>query len=157
MARRIAQIVHLKPSAVAAYKDCHANVWPEILQQIHDCNIRDCKNYHHFHRPVDIFSTSFFSRAALMFVRLNFLRQRQDPLCHIQIHWQRLGRWYAQDESQSQSAGMVDHDWWDARKPESRIDGQHGSTNVVVEAVGGSFLYWVIFSQLIKRGMCQLI
>lgn len=41
--RRIAQIVHLKPSAVAAYKECHANVWPEVLQQIKDCNIKDCK------------------------------------------------------------------------------------------------------------------
>ncbi|KAL5049677.1 hypothetical protein BDW71DRAFT_152484 [Aspergillus fruticulosus] len=42
MPRRIAQIVHLKPSAVAAYKECHANVWPEVLQQIKECNIRDC-------------------------------------------------------------------------------------------------------------------
>ncbi|KAL4978427.1 hypothetical protein BDW66DRAFT_130352 [Aspergillus desertorum] len=42
MPRRIAQIVHLKPSAVAAYKECHANVWPEVLQQIEECNIRDC-------------------------------------------------------------------------------------------------------------------
>lgn len=40
---RIAQIVHLKPSAVAAYKRCHANVWPEVLQQIKDCNIKDCR------------------------------------------------------------------------------------------------------------------
>jgi hypothetical protein len=40
--RRIAQIVHLKPSAVAAYKECHANVWPEVLRQIKDCNIKDC-------------------------------------------------------------------------------------------------------------------
>jgi L-rhamnose mutarotase len=40
--RRIAQIVHLRPSAVVAYKECHANVWPEVLQQIKDCNIKDC-------------------------------------------------------------------------------------------------------------------
>lgn len=40
--RRVAQIVHLKPSAVDAYKACHAAVWPEVLQQIQDCNIRDC-------------------------------------------------------------------------------------------------------------------
>ncbi|PLB43573.1 rhamnose mutarotase [Aspergillus steynii IBT 23096] len=39
--KRIAQIVHLKPSAVAAYKECHANVWPEVLRQIEDCNIVD--------------------------------------------------------------------------------------------------------------------
>jgi L-rhamnose mutarotase len=49
--RRIAQIVHLKPSAVAAYKECHANVWPEVLQQIKDCNIKDCTyflfEFHH--------------------------------------------------------------------------------------------------------------
>lgn len=42
--RRIAQIVHLKSSAVEAYKECHANVWPEVLQQIKDCNIRDCRS-----------------------------------------------------------------------------------------------------------------
>lgn len=39
---RIAQIVHLKPTAIDAYKACHAAVWPEVLQQIQDCNIRDC-------------------------------------------------------------------------------------------------------------------
>ncbi|GCB22729.1 L-rhamnose mutarotase [Aspergillus awamori] len=37
--RRIAQIVHLKPSAIAAYKECHANVWPEVLQQIKEYSI----------------------------------------------------------------------------------------------------------------------
>lgn len=40
--RRIAQIVHLKPTAIDAYKACHAAVWPEVLQQIQDCNIQDC-------------------------------------------------------------------------------------------------------------------
>ncbi|KGO68238.1 Dimeric alpha-beta barrel [Penicillium italicum] len=43
--RRFAQIVHLKPSAVAAYKECHANVWPEILQKIKECNIIDYSIY----------------------------------------------------------------------------------------------------------------
>ncbi|RAO68103.1 uncharacterized protein BHQ10_004115 [Talaromyces amestolkiae] len=40
-ARRVAQIIQLQPGAVEAYKVCHANVWPEVLQQIYDCNIRD--------------------------------------------------------------------------------------------------------------------
>ncbi|EKV06194.1 hypothetical protein PDIG_79720 [Penicillium digitatum PHI26] len=43
--RRFAQIVHLKPSAVAAYKECHAKVWPEILQKIKECNIVDYSIY----------------------------------------------------------------------------------------------------------------
>jgi hypothetical protein len=42
--RRVAQIIHLRPEALAAYKECHANVWPEVLQQIHDCNMRNCKS-----------------------------------------------------------------------------------------------------------------
>ena len=41
--RRIAQIVKLKPEFVAKYKEVHAAVWPEVLQQIKACNIRDCK------------------------------------------------------------------------------------------------------------------
>ncbi|KAI0521145.1 DUF718-domain-containing protein [Xylaria bambusicola] len=46
--RRIAQIVKLKPEFVARYKEVHAAVWPEVLQQIKACNIRD---YSIFHDP----------------------------------------------------------------------------------------------------------
>jgi len=41
--RRIAQIVKLKPEFVDKYKEVHAAVWPEVLRQIRDCNIRDCE------------------------------------------------------------------------------------------------------------------
>jgi L-rhamnose mutarotase len=41
--RRIAQIVKLKPEFVEKYKECHARVWPEVLKQIKDSNIEDCK------------------------------------------------------------------------------------------------------------------
>jgi len=39
--RRFAQIVKLKPEFEEKYKECHANVWPEVLKQIKDCNIED--------------------------------------------------------------------------------------------------------------------
>ena len=39
--KRIAQIVHLRPSSLQAYKDCHAAVWPAVLAQIKACNISD--------------------------------------------------------------------------------------------------------------------
>ncbi|KAI9736164.1 MAG: hypothetical protein M1834_001049 [Cirrosporium novae-zelandiae] len=38
---RIAQIIHLKPEAVAGYKECHSRVWPEVLDQIKQSNIAD--------------------------------------------------------------------------------------------------------------------
>ena len=34
--RRFAQIVKLKPEFEQQYKQCHANVWPEVLKQIRD-------------------------------------------------------------------------------------------------------------------------
>ncbi|GAB7364849.1 hypothetical protein MBLNU230_g5642t1 [Neophaeotheca triangularis] len=39
--KRIAQIVRLKPDSLEAYKECHANVWPEVLKQIKNCSIDD--------------------------------------------------------------------------------------------------------------------
>lgn len=42
-ARRIAQIVKLKPEFIDKYKEVHAAVWPEVLQQIKVCNIQDCR------------------------------------------------------------------------------------------------------------------
>lgn len=40
--RRFAQIVKLKPQYLAEYKDVHARVWPDVLAQIKQCNIKDC-------------------------------------------------------------------------------------------------------------------
>ncbi|KAI6089391.1 rhamnose mutarotase [Hypoxylon rubiginosum] len=44
--RRIAQIVKLKPEFLDKYKEVHAAVWPEVLQQIKVCNIEDYSIYH---------------------------------------------------------------------------------------------------------------
>ncbi|KAJ4290101.1 hypothetical protein N0V88_006607 [Collariella sp. IMI 366227] len=44
--RRFAQIIKLKPAFVAKYKEVHAAAWPEVLEQIRDCNIRDYSIYH---------------------------------------------------------------------------------------------------------------
>ena len=41
--RKMAQIVKLRPEFVEQYKEYHANVWPEVLKQIRECGIRDCR------------------------------------------------------------------------------------------------------------------
>lgn len=38
---RIAQIIHLKPASLSAYKSCHAAVWPAVLAQIKACHVSD--------------------------------------------------------------------------------------------------------------------
>ncbi|KAF2191680.1 rhamnose mutarotase [Zopfia rhizophila CBS 207.26] len=40
-ARRIGQMVFLRPEYFEEYKKCHAAVWPEVLEQIKDSNIAD--------------------------------------------------------------------------------------------------------------------
>ncbi|PSN69073.1 L-rhamnose 1-epimeras-like protein [Corynespora cassiicola Philippines] len=43
--RRIGQMVYLKPEYLEEYKKCHAAVWPEVLEQIKDSNIKDYSIY----------------------------------------------------------------------------------------------------------------
>ncbi|KAG0664970.1 hypothetical protein C6P46_000596 [Rhodotorula mucilaginosa] len=44
--RRFGSIIRLRPECVAAYKECHANCWPEVQKQITDCHIHDYVIYH---------------------------------------------------------------------------------------------------------------
>ena len=39
--QRMGMLVGLKPDRVAEYKTLHASVWPEILDKIRECNIRN--------------------------------------------------------------------------------------------------------------------
>ncbi|KAF1935438.1 rhamnose mutarotase [Clathrospora elynae] len=39
--RRIGQWLYLREECIDEYKRCHAKVWPEVLEQIKDSNIRD--------------------------------------------------------------------------------------------------------------------
>ncbi|KAI4911201.1 hypothetical protein J4E85_011339 [Alternaria conjuncta] len=51
--RRIGQWLWLKPECVQEYKKCHAEVWPEVLEQIKDSNIKDYSIYMNlFPRPM---------------------------------------------------------------------------------------------------------
>ncbi len=39
--KRYGQVIRLQPGAKEEYVRYHANVWPEVLQMIHECNIRN--------------------------------------------------------------------------------------------------------------------
>lgn len=41
--RRFGQVIRLKKECLEEYKTLHAKAWPEVLKQIKDCNIEDCK------------------------------------------------------------------------------------------------------------------
>lgn len=54
---RIAQVIRLKPGAVAEYKRIHAEVWPGVLEMIKNCNIT---NYSIFLREPENLLFSYF-------------------------------------------------------------------------------------------------
>jgi L-rhamnose mutarotase len=43
---RFGQVIGVKPEKLEAYKKYHAAVWPEILDKIRDCNIRNYSIYY---------------------------------------------------------------------------------------------------------------
>ena len=51
--KRFGQIIRVKPDTLAEYVKYHADVWPEILTMIRECNIR---NYSIFHKDGYLFA-----------------------------------------------------------------------------------------------------
>lgn len=43
--QRYGSVIKLKPEKLAEYKQLHANVWPEVLKMIRECNIRNYSIY----------------------------------------------------------------------------------------------------------------
>ena len=39
--QRFGQVIGVKPEQLDAYKELHADVWPDVLQTIADCNMRN--------------------------------------------------------------------------------------------------------------------
>ena len=50
---RFGSVIRLKPEKMDEYKELHADVWPDVLTMIHDCNIR---NYSIFFKDDFLFS-----------------------------------------------------------------------------------------------------
>jgi L-rhamnose mutarotase len=71
--RRYGQIIGLKPEAIQEYMQYHANVWPEVLRTIRDCNIR---NYSIFLKDNTLFA--YFEYVGDNF-EADMLRMAADP------------------------------------------------------------------------------
>jgi L-rhamnose mutarotase len=51
--RRFGMVVKVRPERLDEYKRLHADVWPDVLKTIRECNIR---NYSIFHKDGFLFS-----------------------------------------------------------------------------------------------------
>jgi L-rhamnose mutarotase len=46
MGQRHGQLIGVRAEKLAEYKTYHADVWPGVLEMIHECNIRNYSIYH---------------------------------------------------------------------------------------------------------------
>ena len=80
--KRYGMVVRLRPEKCAEYKRLHAEVWPEVLDMIKRCNIR---NYSIYHRDGWLFSyfeyTGSDFRADMARMAADAVTQRWWDLC----------------------------------------------------------------------------
>jgi L-rhamnose mutarotase len=100
--KRIGQVIKLRPGAYKAYKRLHADVWPEVLDVIHNANIRNYTIYHwqgylfaHFEYVGDDFEADMAAIAEDPMTRKWW--QLTDPL---------------QVPVQGNSGGSIEGNWW---------------------------------------------
>ena len=51
--KRYGQVIRVNPETFGEYVSYHADVWPDILKMIYECNIR---NYSIFHKDATLFA-----------------------------------------------------------------------------------------------------
>lgn len=98
--QRIAQIIHLKPEAIAEYKRLHAEVWPGVLAKIAECNIA---NYSIFLREPENLLFAYFEYHGDD-LAADQARMAADPTTQ---EW-----WQLTDPQQQPLESVPDGQWW---------------------------------------------
>jgi L-rhamnose mutarotase len=100
--QRYGQLIGVKPEQIEAYERIHAAVWPEVLQMIHDCNIR---NYSIFRFQTMLFA--YFEYIGEDFAA-DTAKMAADPKTR---EW-----WTHTDPMQQPVDGRASGEWWAAMK-----------------------------------------
>ena len=100
--QRYGSVIKLKPEKLEEYKALHANVWPEVLQMIWECNIRKYTIYYkdgflfsHFEYTGDDFDADMKKMAADP--KTQEWWKLTDP-CQEPLETRKPGEWWASME-----------------------------------------------------------
>lgn len=100
--RRYAQIIGVKPEHIEAYERIHEAVWPEVLQTIHDSNIR---NY------------TIFRRENLLFAYFEYIGDDYEVDMHRIAADPKTQEWWTHtDPMQEPLPGAAAGEWWSPMK-----------------------------------------
>ncbi|KAL2209122.1 DUF718-domain-containing protein [Sarocladium strictum] len=104
--RRFASIVKVRPECVKEYKAAHADVWPEVLQQIKDCGIEDYSIF--YDEGTSILFSSF------KYVRYDYAadmeRMRANP--KVREWWKMTDSWQETMVEGATSSESGEPSWW---------------------------------------------
>ena len=105
--QRYGSVIGLKEDKIAYYKELHANAWPGVLQQIHECNIRNFSIYMHQLDDGNYYLFSYFEYIGDDF-EADMARMAEDPVtqkwwketdpCQFPIENRKEGEWWASME-----------------------------------------------------------
>jgi L-rhamnose mutarotase len=95
---RYGSVIKLKPEKLLEYKQLHADVWPEVLQMIRECNIR---NYSIYFKDGYLFS--YFEYLGDDF-KADMEKMAADP--HTQAWWKLT------DPCQEPLESRQEGEWW---------------------------------------------
>jgi L-rhamnose mutarotase len=96
--KRFGQLIGLRPDKLEEYKAYHAKVWPEVLETIRRCHIR---NYSIFHRQGLLFAYFEYHGADYA---ADMARMAADPKTQ---EW-----WKIMMPMQEPLPGLAEGDWW---------------------------------------------
>ena len=96
--KRFGQIIGVDPQSFESYKNYHAAVWPDVLNMITKCNIR---NYSIFHKDGLLFA--YFEYVGDDF-SVDMARMAADPVTQ---KW-----WYIMMPMQQPVENRAEGEWW---------------------------------------------
>jgi L-rhamnose mutarotase len=100
--RRIGQLIKVKPECIADYEQLHISVWPEVLETIYACNIR---NY------------SIFRHGTLLFAYFEYVGEDFDADMQKMAADPKTREWWSYTDPMQEP--LLDHatdEWWTKMK-----------------------------------------
>jgi len=108
--KRYGSVIGLKPEHMAEYRRLHADVWPQVLAQIHACNIR---NYSIFLRQPENVMFAYFEYIGTDFAA-DMAKMGEDPVTQ---KW-----WSVCGPMQQPLDTRADGEWWASTEEVFHVD-----------------------------------
>lgn len=96
--KRYGQVIKIKPEKLEYYKQLHAHPWPEVIEKIHECNIR--------HYSIFILQNhtlfAYFEYIGTDFAE-DMQKMAKDPITQ---------KWWKETDPCQESLGLNPNEWW---------------------------------------------